>query len=275
MLKNRQYAFTLIELLVVVAIIVVLIAMLLPSLNQARLQAKDVQCLSNMRQIGLCTGIYAQNYNDVFPLNVDWTGSEYANWDRLLAPYMNITDMSRTANTTNPPKQNARLLICPRDQTPEPPAGFYKRSYSMNGIRNASGPGNYDTRRPDDGLVMRVDSWNNRLTAPKITQVQNTGETILTYESYGRDSNGSTSSALYNVQWFNNFGSGPGWIGTPAYSNTYSMFADGSFAFHGKKMSILFVDGHASLEDPNRFCTISGSYEKSMWSRGDHLRKLP
>lgn len=65
--RRFRNGFTLIELLVVVSIISLMVAILLPTLSAARQTARSIQCLSNLRQLGIALPMYAGDYHNWLP----------------------------------------------------------------------------------------------------------------------------------------------------------------------------------------------------------------
>ena len=112
-------AFTLVELLVVIGIIAVLISILLPSLNRARASAKNVQCLSNLRQIAMWGLTYANDQRGgALPVHVNTgAGNEklYHDDNNPTAPWYTRAGapLNPTYNLYKPGSTHGTPLHCP------------------------------------------------------------------------------------------------------------------------------------------------------------------
>ena len=128
--RSKRSGFTLIELLVVIAIIAILAAILFPVFAQAREKARAIACISNLKQIGLATMQYTQDYDETYPdgwhpdgLNDSDKYSGINVWRLSILPYVGQSfgnpktsaDMysSATAQTWN----KANVLSCPDQPT--------------------------------------------------------------------------------------------------------------------------------------------------------------
>jgi prepilin-type N-terminal cleavage/methylation domain-containing protein/prepilin-type processing-associated H-X9-DG protein len=87
---TRFRGFTLIELLVVITIIAILAAILFPVFARVKEKAKEINCVSNMRQVGLAVAMYTSDSEDILPITWLWDRDwceRNASWKQLIQPY--------------------------------------------------------------------------------------------------------------------------------------------------------------------------------------------
>ena len=89
-MSHKRQAFTLIELLVVISIIALLIALLLPTLAQAREAAQSIQCGTQMKQMALAWQVYADDHDGD---SIVGYVSGQQTWPVILLPWTNTKDI--------------------------------------------------------------------------------------------------------------------------------------------------------------------------------------
>lgn len=107
--NQRNHALTLVEVLVVIAVLAFIASIFLSVITAANHGASQINCVSNLKQIGLANRIWAGNQNDKFPMETSLTN----NGTMELVSTGNVAAYFQVMfNELGTPK----LLICPADK---------------------------------------------------------------------------------------------------------------------------------------------------------------
>lgn len=185
---TQKRAFTLVELLVVISIIALLIALLLPALAKARSLALQIQCASNMQQIGNAMQEYATEYSGAYPPGCTAfnpyggfrypAGDTYPGWGFSLLYYDSFGEVggkmvNARPGILTPNAQGIALLYSPEAGYINYQNNLGAITYDSRGLENqwtfytsylywvdrGDGPIDATTTFPDQGYSPAYDLW--------------------------------------------------------------------------------------------------------------------
>jgi prepilin-type N-terminal cleavage/methylation domain-containing protein/prepilin-type processing-associated H-X9-DG protein len=265
---RHKNAFTLIELLVVIAIISVLISVLMPSLNKAKMCAEEIICKSNLRQYHIATELYSNESNDTFPLpwkslykeGLFTTSAGYSidEKNQLCRWHNDALDLEAYGDEFGGPfwpyLNSTKANVCPTFKkyankfgeahymhNSQVPIGNIHFSYSMNGILKSSG-GKALKKSQIVSSPSQTFLWSEEnmwLLKDKIT--------LTTLSEYVLNDNallvGDASNVIDNFGSFHKVSTGQLAVQMPQGNSNYGEYIDGS-------VNVLFLDGSLTFATP-------------------------
>ncbi len=231
--RHESAGFSLVELLVAAGIVVILVGVLLPGLSQAREQAKAACCRSNLRQLALANGFYAQESGGVYvPGASDFLSNLHRWHGERSSVYEPFVSSHGPLVRYLGPEGAIRVCpaFCPDSKGFEAGNGGYGYNNAYIGVQTAM-----DRR----GKVIVV---NDRAGAAA-DRVKHPGETALFTDSAFGD------GGLIEYSF-----------AEPRFHPSYRSRADPSIHFrHARTANVAWCDGHVSGER-RTFTWSSGTY---------------
>ncbi len=225
--QSKSKGFTLIELLVVIAIISILAAILFPVFATAREKARQTSCASNLKQLGLATVQYVQDFDETYPTGYWNVGSNYVYWYNIIMPYV--------ANKSTSP---ALLITCLTSPHPE------SLGYAIN-------PRVCGSNTPEVAVASGFFDYS---TAAINSELTHSSETILFADSdqiptFSNNTNtllrvnpGSINGGAWNI--YQSTTSVNGWASIDNDNNSNAV-SPGQIRYrHSMMANIAFCDGH-------------------------------
>ncbi len=239
--RSKPQGFTLIELLVVIAIIAILASILFPVFSQVRSKAREIATVSNLKQLGLASAQYQQDYDGASVSFQLWntqldpsgnpTGVSYPSWALLLQPYIKSTSVCFDAQRSVPYVQID-------------PAGQWGWSTTIAANRwgytsDANGPG---------GTVFPDQLYS--------------AATRVAFLATGDPTNATPAGHLYDMHWVDGARSACANVGNYKDPNNwdYNHVYQGAKDYHRSFLPVLYADYHAKSVNISQLIAGDVSY---------------